>query len=216
MSKKKKNKNQNAVAQAPAAEEVVVEETVEAVEETAAGEAAEVSAAAQEAEITAQDPVSDETTVMNIEDSVGSVVAEMLGETASSEETQEPAAESSEDVQEEFADEEPVEETEKGPRPPWYKTLWKWAVRLRSVPLAIPVIVIMIILAVRSAAVLPDSMMIGEYELTKQLAVFGPVVATSLSLLMMFISKRIIYPWLISIFTLVVPIFIQLVAPFFA
>ena len=88
--------------------------------------------------------------------------------------------------------------------------------RLRSLPLAIPVIVVMVILALRSLATLPDTMIIGDYELTKQVAVYGPVAATSLSLLMMFISKRIFYPWLISVFTLILPIFIQFVAPFFA
>ena len=76
-------------------------------------------------------------------------------------------------------------------------------------------IVVTVILALRSMSVLPDTMLIGTYELTKTLAVFGPVVATSACLLMMFLSKRVMYPWIISIFSLVLPIFLQVVAPFF-
>lgn len=108
-----------------------------------------------------------------------------------------------------------VNEENSSAKPGKLKALWKWAIRLRSIPLAIPVIVVMVILALRSAAVLPDVMLIGTYELTKDVAVFGPVIATSVCLLMMFISKRVVYPWVISLFTLALPIFIQYVAPFF-
>ena len=93
-------------------------------------------------------------------------------------------------------------------------SFWKWVFRLRSIPLAIPVIVATVILALRSMSVLPDTMLIGTYELTKARAVFGPVGATAACLLMMFLSKRVMYPWIISIFTLVLPVFLQIVAPF--
>lgn len=197
----KKKKNKNAVQEAPAADVAEITENV----------AADIE---DEVDIAAA-PVSDETIVVDVEESVGSLVAELMNETESYEYDQE--ADYSEQIEaEEYSAEDPVPEEEKGPRPPWYKTLWKWAVRLRSLPLAIPVIVVMVILALRSLATLPDTMIIGDYELTKQVAVYGPVAATSLSLLMMFISKRIFYPWLISVFTLILPIFIQFVAPFFA
>ena len=48
----------------------------------------------------------------------------------------------------------------------------------------------------------------GEYEflIIRGLAVLAPLVVTGICLLMMWISRRTIYPWLISIFSLVLPI----------
>jgi len=39
-------------------------------------------------------------------------------------------------------------------------------------------------------------------------AVMGPLALTALCLVMVFCSKRVVYPWLISIFSLVIPIVI--------
>ena len=93
------------------------------------------------------------------------------------------------------------------------RTIYDWIYRLRSVFLAIPVVVVAIKLAVRNKELLPDPVGVniltsGEYQwmISRNMAVFGPVVVTVFCLLMMFCSRRVVYPWLISIFTLVLPI----------
>ena len=95
------------------------------------------------------------------------------------------------------------------------RTLWKWAYRLRSVVLSIPVAAIAVIIALHNQVRLPDTVGFnmqasGEYafEVAKTVAVFGPVAVTALCLLMTFCSKKVLYPWLISVFSLVLPLFI--------
>jgi hypothetical protein len=46
--------------------------------------------------------------------------------------------------------------------------------------------------------------------ISREMAVYGPLGLTGGCLLMMFFSRKVIYPWLISVFTLVLPLFIQL------
>lgn len=88
----------------------------------------------------------------------------------------------------------------------------KWIYRLRSILLAIPVVVAAVMLAVQNLARLPERVGIlllasGEYQMmvSRSIAVMGPLAVTALCLLMMFCSRRVIYPWLISIFSLVLP-----------
>jgi hypothetical protein len=59
---------------------------------------------------------------------------------------------------------------------------------------------------------LPDSVGIwlltnGEYYMLvpRELAVIAPVAVTALCVLLVLCSKKALYPWLISIFTLVLP-----------
>lgn len=87
-----------------------------------------------------------------------------------------------------------------------------WGYRLRGVLLAIPVVVVAISMAIRNMAQLSDSVGInllasGEYQfmVNKGVAVLGPLALTAVCLLFMFLSRRVLYPWLISVFTLVVP-----------
>lgn len=95
------------------------------------------------------------------------------------------------------------------------RSLWKWAYRLRSVVLAIPVAAIAVIIALHNQVRLPKTVGFnmqasGEYaiEVAKTVAVLGPVAITALCLLMTFCSKKVLYPWLISVFSLVLPLFI--------
>lgn len=95
------------------------------------------------------------------------------------------------------------------------RSLWKWAYRLRSVVLSIPVAAATVIIALHNQVRLPDTVGFdmqasGEYaiEVTKSVAVLGPVAVTALCLLMTFCSKKVLYPWLISVFSLVLPLFI--------
>ena len=95
------------------------------------------------------------------------------------------------------------------------KSLWKWVYRLRSVVLAIPVAAGAVILALHNMAKLPAEVGIniqsnGEYAqmVGKNVAVMGPLALTAVCLLMVFCSRKVLYPWLISLFSLLLPIFI--------
>ena len=97
----------------------------------------------------------------------------------------------------------------------WQKmcTAGTWTFRLRSILMAIPVTVAAIMLALQNIGRLPAEVGLtldtsGEYTvmISRNLAVLGPLGITAVCLLMMFCSKRVTYPWLISIFSLILPI----------
>lgn len=97
------------------------------------------------------------------------------------------------------------------------KVIWKWLYRLRSVVLAIPIAVGAIILAIHNNANLPETVGIniqatGEYAETvsRSVAVLGPLAVTAVCLLMVFCSRKVLYPWLISLFSLVLPLLIYI------
>lgn len=92
-----------------------------------------------------------------------------------------------------------------------------WIYRLRSVLLAIPVIIWALQLARINFELLPD--MVGlnllssgefQYMVAKEVAVYGPLALTALCLLMVALSRKTIYPWIISIFSLALPLIILL------
>ena len=92
-----------------------------------------------------------------------------------------------------------------------------WLFRLRKVLLAIPVLVAAIYLAVQNMKLLPEQVGInllstGEFAQTisRNVAVIAPLGVTALCLMLMVLSRRTIYPWLVSVFTLVLPILIRL------
>ena len=91
----------------------------------------------------------------------------------------------------------------------------KWIYRLRGVLFAIPVALGALFLANYNMANLPEQVGLnllanGQYEtmVTRDVAVFGPLAITAACLLLVFLSRRIIYPWLISIFSLALPLLI--------
>lgn len=92
-----------------------------------------------------------------------------------------------------------------------------WLFRLRKVLMAIPVLVAAIYLAMQNMKLLPEQVGVnllstGEFAKTisRNVAVIGPLGLTALCLMLMVLSRKTIYPWLISIFTLVLPILIRL------
>lgn len=96
-----------------------------------------------------------------------------------------------------------------------WKSFWSWVFKLRSIGLAIPVAVAAVALATYNMATLPAQVGIdlqanGEYAqmISKSIAVMGPLALTALCLLLMFCSRKVVYPWLISLFSLVLPILI--------
>ena len=93
------------------------------------------------------------------------------------------------------------------------RDIWRWAYRLRSILLAFPVVVTAVIMAIYNMTKLPEIVGIniqsnGEYAMaiTRGVAVMGPLALTSVCLLLMFCSKKVLYPWLISLFSLVLPL----------
>ena len=52
----------------------------------------------------------------------------------------------------------------------------------------------------------------GEYQwmVDKGIAVMGPLAVTAACLFLMFLSRRVVYPWLISIFSLALPLLIYI------
>ena len=73
-----------------------------------------------------------------------------------------------------------------------------WLFRLRKFIMAAPVVYAAIRLASYT----------GEFAMTvsRQLAVMGPLGLTAACLLLMFCSRKAMYPWAISIFTLALPV----------
>lgn len=95
------------------------------------------------------------------------------------------------------------------------KLIGRYVYNFRALIISIPVVVIAIILACRNMAQLPDSVGInllanGDYSfmVPKIVAVLTPVVITAFCTLLTMCSKRMLYPWIVSIFTLVLPILI--------
>lgn len=87
------------------------------------------------------------------------------------------------------------------------------AYRLRAVFMAIPVIFAALRLAAYNSEHLPllvglDLQSTGEFARTisRQTAVSVPLMITGGCLLLMAFSRKTIYPWLISIFSLVIPV----------
>ena len=104
--------------------------------------------------------------------------------------------------------------------------IWHWIYKLRTVILAIPVVIGSIILAIASASKLPETLqiyfpstadkeiMVKMVEMSKGTAIFVPILITAFCLLMMFCSKRVVYPWLISVFSLALPVFFLFISIF--
>lgn len=93
-----------------------------------------------------------------------------------------------------------------------FKETFRWIYRLRSLFLAIPVAFAAINFAIHNMRALPDYVGVnlqatGEYAqyIARSTAVMFPLGVTAVCLVLMFFSRRVIYPWLISIFSLVLP-----------
>jgi hypothetical protein len=92
---------------------------------------------------------------------------------------------------------------------------------LRKLVLAVPVIIVVVMLANHNLEVLPSTVGInlqadGQFaqSISRDMAVYGPLAVTAGCLLMMLFSRKVIYPWLISVFTLVLPLMIMLLGFF--
>lgn len=95
------------------------------------------------------------------------------------------------------------------------KKVWAQIFKFRDIVLAIPVVVGSIWMACMNLAKLPDTVGInlqanGEFASTisKGLAVLCPLLLTALCLVLMIASKRKLYPWLICMLSLLLPVLI--------
>ena len=93
----------------------------------------------------------------------------------------------------------------------------KFTYKLRSLVMAIPVFVCAGALAIRNANQLPEMvgvnmMASGGYQwmVSRSLAVWYPFGLTVVCLVLMFCSRKIMYPWLVSLLSLVLPIVLLL------
>ena len=112
-----------------------------------------------------------------------------------------------------------VEKADKGYRKA--KGIWDkarpWIWQSRKLLLAIPVVYLMLYFARLNWNVLPERVGLnlqttGEYAqyITKELAVYGPMGVTGGCLAMMFLSRKTVYPWMICMFSMLLPLLILL------
>ena len=99
----------------------------------------------------------------------------------------------------------------------FFKMMGTYVWRIRKILLALPVVAVALFLANYCRTRMPEIVGLGlketgEYAVTisRDLAVFGPLLITCICLIMMFCSRKTLYPWLISVFSLVLPILIML------
>lgn len=97
------------------------------------------------------------------------------------------------------------------------KTVWAYVYKLRSLLLAIPVIFGAVVLACLNWTLLPDSVGInllsnGEFSMmvSRGVAVLVPLGITGFCIVLTLGSRKILYPWMISLFTLAVPVLIYI------
>lgn len=96
-----------------------------------------------------------------------------------------------------------------------FKVIYSWCSRLHKLILAVPIVVGAVLLAQRCVEELPDKVGLGlladgtySQLISKDLAIMGPLAVTAVCLLLMFCSRRTLYPWLISLFSLALPLLI--------
>ena len=92
------------------------------------------------------------------------------------------------------------------------KMVAKWMYQLRSVLLSIPVAALALGFAGKNMARLPGTVGFflqenGQFQfmVTRSVAVMGPLALTAVCILLMFCSRKVVFPWLISVFSLALP-----------
>ena len=115
--------------------------------------------------------------------------------------------------------------------PPWLVKTWyilkkigrvigvivTWIYRLRGIFLAIPVAYAAVKLAMYNMENLPQIVGInlqasGAFAdtISREFAVYGPLGVTAACLVLMLCSRKVMYPWAISFFTLILPVILLL------
>lgn len=118
---------------------------------------------------------------------------------------------------EEYSDSSAVEEENPNKVKNIFSTIWKIVFAFRRVVLAVPVIIAALRLAAYNRENLPLMVGInlqsnGEFAemISRSTAVNVPLMITLGCLSLLLFTRKTIYPWLISIFTLAIPILLML------
>ena len=89
--------------------------------------------------------------------------------------------------------------------------------RLRKIFMAAPVVYAAVLIARKNMERLPEMVgfnlqTTGEFAamVSRNYAVYGPLALTGFCLLLMFCSRKTVFPWVVSIFSLAVPYLIYL------
>ena len=99
--------------------------------------------------------------------------------------------------------------------------VWNYALRFKKVIIVAPVAAAAVYLALWSMDTLPAKVGLGiqldgtfDYMIAREIAVLGPIAVTGLCILLTLCSKRTLTPWLVSVFSLVLPIWIWFINTF--
>ena len=92
---------------------------------------------------------------------------------------------------------------------------WPWIWRSRKILLAIPVVYFGLYFARLNWNLLPEQVGLnlqstGEYAkyISREMAVYAPMGITGGCLAMMFLSRKTVYPWMICMFSMLLPLLI--------
>ena len=98
---------------------------------------------------------------------------------------------------------------------------WRKVDKFKKIILAVPVGALAIIMAMTNLIELPALVGIGiqadgEYaiQIIREVAVVGPLAVTAVCLLLMFASKRTLTPWMVSLFSLLLPLMLLITNTF--
>ena len=99
--------------------------------------------------------------------------------------------------------------------------IWAYVSKLYKVFLAAPVVYGAVVLALQNMTRLPKTVGLNlqtdgtfAVHLSRELAVLGPLALTALCLLLMFCSKRVLTPWVVSLVSLILPVLIWIINVF--
>lgn len=98
---------------------------------------------------------------------------------------------------------------------------WGYVMRFKKLFLAAPVAAMALILAVMNLFKLPALVGVGlqgdgefAIEMIREVAVIAPLAVTGICLLLMFASKRTLTPWMVSVFSLLLPLMLLITNTF--
>lgn len=98
---------------------------------------------------------------------------------------------------------------------------WNYVTKFKKLFLAAPVATMALVMAIVNLIKLPALVGFGlqgngefSFELIREIAVVGPLAVTAICLLLMFASKRTLTPWMVSVFSLLLPLMILITNTF--
>lgn len=99
--------------------------------------------------------------------------------------------------------------------------VWNYVTKFKKLFLAAPVAAMSVLLAIYNLIKLPVLVGLGlqgdgefSFEIIREVAVIAPLLVTAICLLLMFASKRTLTPWMVSVFSLLLPLMILITNTF--